>query len=72
MDGARGTIAVRGHLDRVGADLLSGSVVALQRLGRRRIDVQLRSGATVDAAARRTLTALAQQLSAEGVRLGIP
>jgi len=72
VDGARGLIAIRGHLDEVGADLLSGSVMALQRLGRRRIRVRLRPGATVDADARRALTALARRMSAEGVRLGIP
>jgi hypothetical protein len=72
VNATRGTIAIRGHLDQVGADLFSGSVVALQRLGRRHIGVQLRPGASVDADARRALTALAQRMSADGVQLGIP
>jgi anti-anti-sigma regulatory factor len=72
VNATRGTIGVRGHLDRVGADLLCGSVVALQRLGRRHIGICLAPGATVDAEAREVLAALARRLSGEGVELGIP
>jgi ABC-type transporter Mla MlaB component len=69
--GKKGTIGIRGHLDRVGADLLCGSVVALQRLGRQHIGIRQAPGATVDGEARVVLAALARRLSAEGVQLEI-
>jgi anti-anti-sigma regulatory factor len=68
---AGGTITVGGHLDRVGADLLGGTVGALRRLGHRRIHVLLRPGATVDADGRGVLTALVQRMSADGVELTV-
>jgi anti-anti-sigma regulatory factor len=74
VNGTRGTstIGIRGHLDRVGADLLCGSVVTLQRLGRQHIGIRLAPGATADADARAVLAALARRLSGEGVELEIP
>ena len=71
MNGKRDTIGIRGHLDRVGADLLCGSVIALQRQGRRHIGIRLAPGATVDAEASAVLAALARRLCATGVELGI-
>ena len=68
---ASGTIAVGGHLDRIGADLLGGTVVALRGLGHRRIHVFLRPGATMHADARGVLTALARRMSTDGVELRV-
>jgi hypothetical protein len=72
VNGTKGTIGIRGHLDRVGAELLCGSVVALQRLGHQHIGIRLAPGATLDAEARAALAALARRLSGDGVELKIP
>jgi hypothetical protein len=69
VDQAWGTIRVRGHLDRVGAEMLYDALVGLQRCGHRHITVQLRPAATVDADARRLLIDLAQQLATGGLEL---
>jgi hypothetical protein len=71
VDQAWGTIRVRGHLDRIGAEMLSDALVALQRCGHRRITVQLRPQATVDDDARRLLTDLARQLETDGLELQV-
>ncbi|MGY1621243.1 hypothetical protein ACI789_03475 [Geodermatophilus sp. SYSU D00965] len=65
MDQVRGLVRARGHLDEVGADLLSGTVLALQRHGHRRIAVRLQ--ATVEPAARAVLDELTDRLAADGV-----
>jgi hypothetical protein len=71
VDRASGTIRVRGHLDGTAVDLLSGSVVALQRLGHLHVVVRLMPAATVDAGARRLLAGLADRLRADGVRVEV-
>ena len=71
VDQARGAIRTRGHLDLVGAELLCGTVVALQRCGHRHITVLIRPPATVDADAGRLLADLADRLAADGVRLEV-
>jgi hypothetical protein len=63
-DPAHGSIRIRGRLDRVGAELLSDQVLALQRRGRRPICVQLSPPATADPEARAVLTGM-------GVRLAV-
>jgi hypothetical protein len=65
VDQARGVVRARGHLDDIGADLLRGTVVALQRHGHRRITVRLQ--AVVEPAARAVLDELADLLAADGV-----
>jgi hypothetical protein len=71
VDQRTGVIRTRGHLDRVGAELLQGSVVALQRCGHRSVTVHVQPAGTVDAEARALLDDLADRLAAEGVTLAI-
>jgi len=72
VDQAQGVIWIRGHLDRVGVDLLWGSVLALHREGHRWIEVRLRPGATMDTDAGTSFSDLARRLSADGVQLATP
>jgi hypothetical protein len=67
IDQARGVVRARGHLDEVGADLLCGTVLALQRHGHRRITVRLQ--ATVEDGARELFDDLARRLAAVGVQV---
>ncbi|TFV61847.1 hypothetical protein E4P41_09225 [Geodermatophilus sp. DF01-2] len=60
---------MRGHLDLFAADLLCGSVVALQRRGHRQVTVRLEPLAIADGAARDLLVCLTGRLAAEGMRL---
>ncbi len=69
LDQHRGVVRARGHLDVLAADLLCGSIVALQRRGHRQVTVHLRPLATADDAARELLACLGEKLAAEGVRL---
>ncbi|MGY1635728.1 hypothetical protein ACI78V_03640 [Geodermatophilus sp. SYSU D00742] len=69
VDQRQGLIRTRGHLDAVAAELLGGSIVALQRLGHRRIAVRLGHQVTVDAEARAVLAELGAGLAADGVCL---
>jgi anti-anti-sigma regulatory factor len=69
LDQRHGVVRARGHLDVLAADLLRGSIVALQRRGHRQITVRLEPLATADDAAREVLARLAGTLAAEGVRL---
>ncbi|SNX96879.1 hypothetical protein SAMN06893097_105219 [Geodermatophilus sabuli] len=71
VDQRTGVIRTRGHLDALAADLLVGSVVALQRLGHRRITVRIGPQATIDDDARGVLADLDGRLSADGVRLAV-
>ncbi|MGK5114438.1 MULTISPECIES: hypothetical protein [unclassified Geodermatophilus] len=71
VDQTRGAIRTRGHLDRVGAELLCGTVLALERCGHRHITVLIRPPATVDPDAARLLADLADRLAADGVRLEV-
>jgi hypothetical protein len=65
VDQARGVVRARGHLDEIGADLLCGTVLALQRHGHRRITVRLQ--ATVEPLAREVFDELTGRLAADGV-----
>lgn len=69
LDQRGGVVRARGHLDVLAADLLCGSIVALQRRGHRQVTVHLRPLATADDAARELLACLGEKLAAEGVRL---
>lgn len=69
LDQHRGVVRARGHLDVLAADLLCGSIVALQQRGHRQVTVHLRPLATADDAARELLACLGEKLAAEGVRL---
>ena len=69
LDQRQGVIRARGHLDVLSADLLCGSIVALQRQGHRQVTVRLQPLATVDDDARQLLAGLADTLATDGVRL---
>ncbi|WP_448611414.1 hypothetical protein [Geodermatophilus sp. URMC 60] len=69
LDQHQGVVRARGHLDAFAADLLCGSIVALQRRGHRQVTVRLEPLATADDAARELLARLADRLAAEDVRL---
>jgi len=69
LDQRHGVVRARGHLDALAADLLRGSIVALQRQGHRQVTVRLEPLATVDDEARELLDRLADTLAAEDVRL---
>ena len=69
LDQRQGVIRARGHLDVLAADLLCGSIVALQRRGHRQVTVCLRPLATADDDARELLARLADTLAVDGVRL---
>ena len=69
LDQRQGVIRARGHLDVLSADLLCGSIVALQHRGHRQVTVHLRPLATADVAARELLDRLVGTLAAQGVRL---
>ena len=72
VDQGRGVIWIRGHLDRIGVELLWDSILALQGQGHRRIDVRLRPGATMCADAGGSFSDLTRRLRADGVQLGPP
>ncbi|MGY1679746.1 hypothetical protein [Geodermatophilus sp. SYSU D01176] len=69
LDQRRGIVRARGHLDVHAADLLCGSIVALQRQGHRQVTVLLRPLATADDAARELLACLGDRMAVDGVRL---
>jgi hypothetical protein len=69
LDQRQGVIRARGHLDVLAADLLCGSIVALQRRGHRQVTVRLLPLATADDDARELLARLADTLAVDGVRL---
>ena len=69
LDRRRGVVRARGHLDVVAADLLCGSIVALQRRGHRQVTVRLQPLATADHDARVLLARFADTLAADGVQL---
>ena len=69
LDQRTGVVRARGHLDVLAADLLCGSIVALQRRGHRQVTVRLQPLATADDDARELLARLADTLAADGVRL---
>jgi hypothetical protein len=67
-DARTGTLRVRGHLDRIGADLLSGSAEALCRLGHRHIHVRLEPP-TADREELALLTGLVERFADSGIRI---
>lgn len=67
-DARTGTLRVRGHLDRVGADLVAGSAEALCRQGHRHLHVRLEPP-SADPEVLALLTDLVEQFAADGVRL---
>jgi hypothetical protein len=67
-DPTAGVISTRGHLDRLGAEVLCRTVSALRQLGHRRIIVRLGT-ATVTEDAHALLTDLARRLGGDGVGL---
>jgi hypothetical protein len=69
LDQRGGVVRARGHLDVLAADLLCGSIVALQRRGHRHVTVRLQPLATADDDAREVLARLADALAVQGVRL---
>ncbi len=69
LDQHRGIVRARGHLDAFAADLLCGSIVALQRRGHRHVTVRLEPLATADDDARELLAGLGDTLAADGVQL---
>ena len=71
VDQLRGSIRVRGHLDRIGAQLLCDSLVALHGWGHQHLTVRLHPAATADAEARAVLTDLAARLATDGVQLDL-
>jgi hypothetical protein len=66
VDRARGTIRVRGHLDRIGAEALLGTVGALRRLGHRHVTIALVPQASTDADADVLLGGLTRRVAAGG------
>jgi hypothetical protein len=67
-DARTGTLRVRGHLDRVGADLLVGSAEALCRQGHRHLHLRLEPP-TADPEELALLTELVARFAASGVRI---
>ena len=67
-DAATGTLRVRGSLDRLGADLVTGSAEALCRQGHRHLHVQLEPP-TADPEVLALLTGLVQRFAACGIRI---
>ena len=67
-DPTAGVIHARGHLDRVGAEVLCRVATALQQLGHREITVRL-GASTTDADAYTRLAAHARRLQTGGVCL---
>jgi hypothetical protein len=67
-DAGTGTLRVRGHLDRVGADLVQGNVEALHRRGHRHVHVRMEPP-TADPEEQALLMGLVARFAADGVRL---
>ena len=67
-DARTGTLRVRGHLDRVGADLVSGSAEALVAQGHRHLHLRLEPP-TADPEELALLTGLVERFSDSGVRI---
>jgi hypothetical protein len=68
-DPVRGTVRVRGHLERLGAELLVAQLELLLRLGHHALTVQLAPTSTADPEVRAQLAELAGRWAADGVRL---
>ena len=71
IDEANSAILVRGHVDRLGVDLLRGAIEELSRRGHRHITVTLEEPGTVDPYSRAVLAEVADALEGCGGRLTI-
>ncbi len=71
IDEAESAIRVRGRVDRLGADLLRGTIEELHRRGHRDITVTMDDEVDVDACARTVLAEVAAQLASRHGRLTI-
>ncbi len=71
IDEAASAIRVRGRVDRLGADLLRGTIEELHRRGHRDITVTMGDEVDVDACARTVLAEVAAQLAGRHGRLTI-
>jgi hypothetical protein len=71
IDEATASIRVHGRVDRLGADLLRGTIENLERRGHRDITVTIDDTARVDPVARAVLTAVAGHLAGRRGRLTI-
>jgi hypothetical protein len=69
IDEERSAIRVRGRVDRLGVDLLRGTIEQLGRRGHRHITVTVDRGDDVDACARAVLAEVAADLADHGGRL---
>jgi hypothetical protein len=67
-DARTGTLCVRGRLDRVGADLVTGSAEALCRQGHRHLHLRLEPP-TADPEELALLTGLVERFAASGIRI---
>ena len=67
-DAVTGTLRVRGHLDRVGADLVAGSAETLCRQGHRHLHLRLEPP-TADPQELELLCGLVERFAAYGVRI---
>jgi len=63
IDEANSSIRVRGHVDRLGVDLLRGTIEELSRRGHRHITVTLEHPGDVDTCARAVLAEVAEGLA---------
>ena len=71
VDEEAGVIRVRGRVDRLGADLLRGTIENLVRRGHEDITVAIGASARVDPVARAVLAAVAGRLASRHGRLRI-
>jgi hypothetical protein len=71
IDEAASAIRVRGRVDRLGVDLLRGTIETLERRGHRDITVTIDAPTVVDPIARAVLTAVAGHLAGCHGRLRI-
>jgi hypothetical protein len=71
IDEANSAIRVRGHVDRLGVDLLRGTIEELSRRGHRHITVTVEHPGSVDTYARAILTEVAHSLEGCDCRLTI-
>lgn len=69
IDDETSTIRVLGRVDRLGLDLLRGTIEELRRRGHAHITVAFARSATVDESARDVLAATAELLAGDGGRL---
>jgi hypothetical protein len=71
IDEASSTIRVRGHVDRLGVDLLRGTIEDLSRRGHRHITVTVQDPGDVDRGSHAVLAEVAEALEGCGAHLTI-